>query len=170
MPAASEKVLVLNANFEPIHVCTMERAVGLMLTERATMVLNGRGVIRTAISTFPRPSVIRLQNMVHRPRPAVKLVRREILRRDHYICQYCGKHTPELTVDHVIPRHLDGPHAWWNVVAACPSCNHRKGGHSLEEVSMRLLHIPKEPPPTAEYIYGRHLEENREWEPFLHGW
>src|ERR1700752_1423278 len=42
-----EPVLVLNANFEPINVCTTRRAVGLLLAGKADMVVNGRGHIRT---------------------------------------------------------------------------------------------------------------------------
>lgn len=127
----AESVLVLNANFEPINVCNLQRAIGLILTNRATLVLNGRGEIRTVNRVFPRPSIIRLQHMVHRPRPKVKLTRREIFRRDNYTCQYCGRHTNDLTVDHVIPRHLGGQHTWTNVVTACAACNHRKGGRTL---------------------------------------
>jgi 5-methylcytosine-specific restriction endonuclease McrA len=59
---------------------------------------------------------------------------------------------------------------WNNVVAACPGCNHRKGGRSLEEIHMHLLHLPKEPPASAVYLYGRHLGEYGEWEPFITGW
>lgn len=59
---------------------------------------------------------------------------------------------------------------WTNVVAACPVCNHRKGGRLLEEANIRLLHTPTEPPTSARYIFGRHLDENAEWEEFLSGW
>jgi 5-methylcytosine-specific restriction endonuclease McrA len=166
----SEAVLVLNANFEPINVCNLRRALGLILTEKASLVVNGRGFIQAANSAYPRPSVIRLQRMIHRPRPRVKLTRREIFRRDNYTCQYCGRHTGDLTIDHVIPRHLGGLQSWTNVVAACALCNHRKGGRTLNEVSMHLLRIPKEPPSSAEYIFGRHLQEYTEWAPFLSGW
>jgi 5-methylcytosine-specific restriction endonuclease McrA len=165
-----EAVLVLNANFEPIHICGLQRAMGLILADKADMVANGRGEIKTVNQVYPRPSVIRLQKMITRPRPHIKLTRREILRRDNYTCQYCGKHTIDLTIDHVIPRHLDGPHIWTNVVAACSSCNHRKGGRTLDESGMHLLRIPKEPPTSAHYIFGRNLTENTEWEPFLTGW
>ena len=165
-----EPVLVLNANFEPLNICNMRRAVGLMLSGKATMVLNGRGEIRTVSRTFPRPSVIRLEKMIKRPRPHVKLTKREILRRDNYTCQYCGSKLPYLTIDHVIPRRLGGQHIWNNVVAACPSCNHRKGGRTPEQVQMRLLHIPSEPPASAYYVFGRHLGNNNEWEPFIEGW
>ena len=99
-----EPVLVLNANFEPINVCTTRRAVGLLLAGKAGMVVNGRGHIRTVKQLLPRPSVIRLENQVHRPRPHVKLTRREVFRRDNYTCQYCGKREGNLTVDHVTPR------------------------------------------------------------------
>jgi 5-methylcytosine-specific restriction endonuclease McrA len=165
-----EPVLVLNANFEPINVCTMRRAVGLLLTEKAAMVVNGRGTIHTISQTLPKPSVIRLEHMVHRPRPRVKLSRREVFRRDDYTCQYCGRHVPDLTLDHIMPRHLGGEHIWTNVVTACAFCNHRKGGRKLEEVHMVLLKVPKEPPASVEYIFGHHLENNTEWQPYISGW
>lgn len=163
-------VLVLNANFEPVNVCDMRRAVGLLMAEKASMVVNGRGEIKTINSTFPRPSVIRLQKMISRPRPVLKMTRREVFRRDNYTCQYCGKKTSDLTIDHVIPRHLGGKHVWNNVVAACSHCNHRKGGRLPDEVNMRLMRSPAEPPTSAQYIFGRHLNDNTEWETFLTGW
>ena len=163
-------VLVLNANYEPINVCDTRRAMGLILANKATLVLNGRGEIRSVNAILPRPSVIRLQKMVHRPRPQLKMTRREIFRRDNFTCQYCGRHLSDLTIDHILPRHLGGRHIWKNVVAACPSCNHRKGGRTLEEAGMRLLHPPAEPPNNAHYIFGRHLDENHEWESYLSGW
>jgi len=165
-----EPVLVLNANFEPINVCSIRRAIGLILTEKAAMVVNGRGYIHTIDQLLPRPSVIRLEHMIHRPHPRVKLTRREVFRRDNYTCQYCGRRDTTLTVDHILPKHLGGKHTWTNVVAACPGCNHRKGGRRLEEVHMSLLHMPKEPPASAVYLYGRHLDENGEWEPYITGW
>ena len=165
-----EPVLVLNANFEPINVCSMRRAIGLILADKAAMVVNGRGHIHTINQLLPRPSVIRLEHMIHRPRPRVKLTRREVFRRDNYTCQYCGHHDVPLTVDHILPKHLGGQHIWTNVVAACPGCNHRKGGRRLEEVHMALLHVPKEPPASATYLYGRHLDEYGEWEPYISGW
>jgi 5-methylcytosine-specific restriction endonuclease McrA len=165
-----EPVLVLNANFEPINICSMRRAIGLILTDKAAMVVNGRGYIHTINQLLPRPSVIRLEHMIHRPRPRVKLTRREVFRRDNYTCQYCGRRDTSLTVDHILPKHLGGQHVWTNVVAACPGCNHRKGGRRLDEVHMSLLHIPKEPPASAVYLYGRHLEEYGDWEPYISGW
>lgn len=166
----SVSVLVLNANFEPINVCDMRRALGMILTDKASLVLNGRGEIHSAHKSYPAPSVIRLQYMVHRPRIRIKLTRREIFRRDNHICQYCGKNGGILTVDHVIPRHLGGQHVWINVVTACPACNHRKGGRTIEEASMHLLRQPKEPPSSATYVFGRHMKAFSEWQPFLEGW
>ena len=165
-----EPVLVLNANFEPIHVCSTRRAVSLMLTGKANLVLNGRGQIRTVSRNFPRPSVIRLAHMIKRPRPRVRLTKREVLRRDNYICQYCGQHHTILTVDHILPRHLGGQYTWDNLVTACPSCNHHKGGRTIEQSHMRLLRQPAEPPASALYIFARHLNSNLEWLPFVQGW
>lgn len=166
----NQPVLVLNANYEPLNVCDTRRAVGLLVTGKAELIVNGRGHIRTARITYPAPSVIRLQAMIRRPRPKVKLSKREIFRRDNYTCQYCGRQTTHMTIDHVVPRHRGGGHRWDNLVAACPACNRRKGGRSTAEAQMTLKHKPDEPPATAAYLFGRHLKENHDWERFIQGW
>lgn len=163
-------VLVLNANFEPLNVCTTRRAICLMLTGKAEMLLDGRGYIHTVRELYPRPSVIRLDYMIKRPRPRIRLSKRELFRRDNYTCQYCGARTTRLTIDHVIPRHRGGNYSWSNLVSACANCNTKKGGRTLEEARMRLLHHPSEPRPTAIYMYSSHLELNQDWRQFLEGW
>jgi 5-methylcytosine-specific restriction endonuclease McrA len=166
----NESVLVLNANFAPINVCTTRRAIGLLLTGKASMVMNGRGVINTVSVTIEKPSVIRLGRMVKRPRPRVKLSKREIFRRDNYTCQYCGSRDGTLTLDHVIPRRLGGIHSWKNLVTACAACNHHKGGRTAEQAGMKLRRLPTEPSSSATYIFARHVRQNMEWEPYLMGW
>ncbi len=165
-----QPVLVLNANFEPINVCTTRRALGLILAGKAMMIMNGRGEIKTIKESFPCPSIIRLEKMIKRPRPTVRLTKREVLRRDEYVCQYCGQHVTYLTVDHVIPRRMGGQHTWDNLVAACPPCNHRKGSHTPEQAQMHLLRKPMAPPTNATYLFGRHLNDNQEWVSFIEGW
>jgi len=166
----SAPVLVLNANFAPINVCDVRRAIGLILSEKATLVMNGRGYIRTVRRNLPCPSIIRLSYMVKRPRPTVKLNKQEIFRRDHYTCQYCGKPNARLTLDHIIPRHMGGLHTWENLVTACPACNLRKGGRTVEQSGMRLLSVPTAPPASADYIFGKYLLHNEEWTSFISGW
>lgn len=166
----SQPVLILNVNYEPLHVCTTKRALALLFKGKAEIVLNGRGTIHSASAEFDMPSVIRLGYLVRRPRLAVSLSKREILRRDDYTCQYCGRQTSVLTIDHVMPRRLGGQHTWTNVVAACPSCNRRKGGRLPEQANMRLLRQPFEPSPSAYYRFSRHLNANRDWEQFIRGW
>ncbi len=163
-------VLVLNANYEPLDVCTVRRALGLLLAEKAHLVLNGRGKIHTVRATFEIPSVIRLDYMVKRPRPRVKLSREEIFRRDNYTCQYCGRRVSKPTIDHVVPRHLGGQDTWDNLVTACAACNARKGGRTLEQAHMRLLKQPAPPPMSAIYRFRRYLASHQEWEDFLRGW
>ena len=166
----NQPVLVLNGNYEPINICNTKRAMGLVLGGKATVLENGRGVIRTISRVYERPSVIRLVYMVRRPRPRVRLSKREILRRDGYRCQYCGQVTNHLTIDHVVPRFRGGQHSWTNLVAACPQCNRRKGGRSLSEARMQLLSQPYEPRPTAQYLYGRYTAGNGVWAKYLEGW
>lgn len=166
----NEPVLVLNANYEPLNICSTKRAVGMMMAGKAEMLVNGRGVIKTASSAFPRPSIVRLSYMVHRPRPRVKLTKKEIFRRDRYMCQYCGERPAVLTIDHVLPRHRGGAHSWENLVTACPACNRRKGGRTPEEAIMPLRTEPREPSPSAEYLFGRLLDHRTEWAQYVSGW
>jgi 5-methylcytosine-specific restriction endonuclease McrA len=163
-------VLVLNANFEPLNVCSTRRALSLLVAGKAEMLINGRGYVRTVRLTIPRPSIIRLGYMIKRPRPRVRLTKREIFRRDDHACQYCGSRGSRLTVDHVLPRHRGGEHTWSNLVTACPACNLRKGGRSLDEARMRLLHPASEPRATAAYLFARHLPDNDVWVEYLTGW
>ena len=162
-----EPVLVLNANFEPINICTTRRAVGLLLAGKADMVVNGRGHIRTVKQLLPRPSVIRLEAQIHRPRPHVKLTRREVFRRDNYTCQYCGKMDGGLTVDHVIPRHYGGKTTWDNIVCSCIKCNSRKANRLPHEAHMRLIRKPVRPKwrPVISLVLGNHNHEK--WKDFL---
>jgi len=125
-------VLVLNQNYEPLNVCNARRALVLISGGKAEVLEHGLGELRSPSTSLRRPSVIRLVYMIKRPRPRVRLTRREIFIRDHFTCQYCGVKTKDLTLDHLIPRHKGGRHAWDNLVSACRSCNHRKGGKTVE--------------------------------------
>lgn len=166
----NEPVLLLNINYEPLNVCSTRRALTLLWSGKAELVMNGRGVIRSSSEVFDLPSIIKLNYMVRRPHPQVALSKREVLRRDDYMCQYCGRRSAMLTLDHIIPRHLGGEHSWLNLVAACANCNRRKGGRTPEQAHMTLRRMPYEPSSSAQYRFGRHLDSRREWEPYLSGW
>ncbi|MFQ5854895.1 MAG: HNH endonuclease [Anaerolineae bacterium] len=165
-----ENVLLLNQNFEPLNVCDTKRAMCLVVVGKAEVLENGRGIIRTPSRTFPCPSVIRLNYMIHRPRPEPQLTRREIFRRDNFTCQYCGKRTMELTIDHVVPRHRGGRRSWENLVAACSRCNLRKGGRTIQEAGLTLQRQPKQPPATYEYLFRGYLKQKADWAKFIKGW
>ena len=77
-----------------------------------------------------------------------------LFRRDGHLCMYCGGHFDyrDLSRDHIIPVVKGGRDVWTNVVAACKRCNNIKGGHTPEEVGMRLLAVPFQPT-YAEYVY-----------------
>lgn len=138
-------VLLLNSNYEPLNVCDVRRAFRLVFGEKAEVIQYDHHDVVTPREVFRAPSIIRLQYMIKRPRPRVRLSRREVFARDHHSCQYCGKTTHDLTLDHVVPRHRGGPHTWDNLVAACKACNHRKGGKLLDEARMHLNRAPFEP-------------------------
>lgn len=162
-------VLVLNHNYEPLNICSARRAILLVLGGKAEVLEHDHHVLHTASVALDCPSVIRLSHMIRRPLPQVKLSRREIFRRDFFTCQYCSMVTAELTVDHVLPRHRGGTHSWENLVSACRSCNHRKGGRTPEEARMRLIRPPFRPFASPYYTIERRLQGlgREEWRKFL---
>src|ERR1035437_6767240 len=82
-------VLVLNQSYEPLNVCNLPRAFRLVFGQKAEVVEYDHQMIRTPRQEYRAPSVIRLQHQIRRPRPRVKLTRREVFARDGYACQYC---------------------------------------------------------------------------------
>jgi 5-methylcytosine-specific restriction endonuclease McrA len=151
------RVLVLNQNFEPLNVCPARRAFVLVGDGKAEVVETGDLVMHTSTREYTCPSVIRLLYLIKRVHPVAKLTRREVFQRDNYTCQYCGRQTKDLTIDHVMPRHRGGPRRWENLVSACRSCNHRKGGRNPEEARMYLLSEPRQPQVSRYYWVHQHL-------------
>jgi 5-methylcytosine-specific restriction endonuclease McrA len=161
-------VLVLNQSYEPLTICRARRAVVLIYQGKAEMLENGAGFIHSIRETLPLPSVIRLASLVRRPYRLKKLTRHEVFHRDHYACQYCGKATRQLTLDHVIPRYRGGEHTWENVVSACVPCNRRKAGRTPQEAGMKLTAKPVYPrnSPLFSIPYPYH-QSKREWQKYL---
>jgi 5-methylcytosine-specific restriction endonuclease McrA len=139
------RVLVLNASYEPINVCTERRAVKMIFKGVARMEEHNGHLLHSAKLTMPAPSVIRLAEYRHIPHERRSLSRKNILLRDQFTCQYCGVvfQPADLTLDHIVPRSGGGNSTWENLVACCKRCNHKKGSHTLEESGMTLLKNPK---------------------------
>ena len=142
------QVLVLNASYEPLNVCTVKRAHVLVFKGKAEVIESLDRPLRSASSTFVWPNVIRLVHYVRVPRTVKrKISRRALFARDGWRCVYCGS-AGRLTLDHVVPRSRGGDSVWENVVTSCAPCNLRKGNRTLEEAGMRLHHPPRAPAPT----------------------
>ncbi|MBN1485849.1 MAG: HNH endonuclease [Chloroflexia bacterium] len=162
------RVLVLNQNFEPLNICSLRRALKLVVCNKADVLVENHLLIHTVNRDWECPSVVRLRYLVRPPLPRIQLSRQAIFRRDNYTCQYCGKRASRLSLEHVVPRHRGGGHTWENLVTACLPCNHRKGGRTLEEAGMRLLRSPFRPKATPYYVLAGQLQNlPEEWWPFL---
>ena len=143
-----QQVLVLNASYEPLNVCSLRRAHVLVYKGKAEVVEELDRPLRSATSTFQWPHVIRLVHYVRVPRLVQrKISRRALFARDGWRCVYCGTSSGRLTLDHVIPRSRGGDSVWENVVTSCAPCNLRKGNRLLDEVAMALRRPPRPPAP-----------------------
>lgn len=165
---ASARVLILNASFEPLHVCSVKRAIQLLMTDVAVRVEDADAVLRTPTRAVPVPSVVRLARYVRRPhRQKVAFNRRNLFRRDDHRCQYCGRRGSDLTLDHVLPRSRGGPTTWENVVACCRGCNARKRDRTPEEAGMTLERRPKAPRFVFSSAYGLIQDVDPIWRRYL---
>ena len=141
----NRRVLVLNQSYEPLMVIGAKRAVILLLSEKVDSLECYREKIHSAYLTISLPSVIRLRDYARIRRREIVLSRKNILKRDNHICQYCGARSVPMTIDHILSRKKGGDESWENLVAACVPCNTRKGDHALKATQMVLLKTPRKP-------------------------
>jgi len=160
----NEPTLVLNKNWKDVNVCTVSRALSLVWNESAKIVdhdyqlydwpewsklkaQDGESVIRSARNSFRVPEVVVLTTYDRVPVAAVTFSRRNIFKRDHYTCQYCGiqPNQEDLTIDHVVPRASGGVSSWTNCVLACVDCNKRKADMPLAKSGFKLRKQPVRP-------------------------
>lgn len=182
----SDRVLVLNRGFVPVHVTSLRRAFCMLYMGVARALDEqyqsfdfeswsdlkvregeyGIGVVGKMIRT---PRVILLQVYDRLPKKQVRFSRNNIYARDKNRCQYCGKTFPksDLNLDHVLPKSRGGGTNWGNIVCSCVNCNRKKGGRTPEEANMNLLSTPKRPSwkECLRLSAGTHVYQ--EWMPFL---
>jgi 5-methylcytosine-specific restriction endonuclease McrA len=136
-------VLVLNADFGPLHRVSLRHAIRMLFREVAVV---HESEPDARIGVYPIPTVVRLVSYVvtrwrHSRGPAWS--RAGVLVRDGRRCAYCGGVAS--TIDHVLPRSRGGGNEWSNTVAACGRCNNRKGDRTPSEARMPLLVTPFAP-------------------------
>jgi 5-methylcytosine-specific restriction endonuclease McrA len=163
-----QSALVLNRNWAPIQTTTVKEAISLVAkgsalviepetfrthdlrswndVSRAKARIEG-AVIRSARLALVAPEVIVLTAYAGQGERAVVFSRRNLFKRDHYTCQYCGAQPgpQELTIDHVLPRSKGGYSAWENCVLACVACNARKANRTPEQAGLGLRRTPRKP-------------------------
>lgn len=180
-------VLVLNRHYVPIRVTPVRRALVLLYTGRAR-VLEASGElydfdawagltlrpeddeVQLVRGALRAPRVIHLALYDRVPKLAIRLTRQNLMLRDQYQCQYCGKRPgpAELNLDHVVPRSRGGEDSWENLVVSCRPCNLKKGKKTPREAGMHLQRSPVIPRLSHAALLLRGLAPPfMEWQPFL---
>ncbi len=159
-------VLVLNHDYSPLTICSVQRAFLLIFLQKAELLNDVKDrQLRSITKTYPFPSVIKLNQYINIPYKGVVLSRHNIFKRDGNRCQYCGENK-DLTLDHLIPRSQGGESSWTNLVTACKKCNTEKGDFPLEKVGMKL----RNPPAKPSYISFLKMASGtlrEDWKPYL---
>jgi len=160
-------VLVLNQSYEPISICSVQKAVVLVYLRKAEIIatLNGKQ-LRSVNSNYAFPSIVRLSKYRQIPYKEIILSRKNIVRRDGHRCQYCGSTKAPITVDHVLPKSQGGPDTWENMIAACVKCNNRKGDRTPEQAGMTMLSTPRRPSHISFIVHSMNSIDSN-WKPYL---
>ena len=162
----NHRVLVLNLDYSPISICSVQRAFLLLYLEKAQMMNEvGDMFLHTVNKSFPLPAVIKLNRFVNIPYKSVELTRQNVFKRDGFECKYCGTDN-NLTLDHVIPRSKGGKSTWSNLITACKSCNAKKGDYTPHDAGLVLNSSPYKP---SYVMFIRDFSGfvMNEWIPFL---
>jgi 5-methylcytosine-specific restriction endonuclease McrA len=139
-----QQVLVLNFDFTPLNVTSLQRGFILVNKGKAEIIEADSNPIVTAYKEYVRPLIIRLLRYINHRGNGIRVNRHRVFKRDEYQCVYCGSQK-ELTIDHVQPRSRGGRNTWTNLVTCCSKCNHKKGNKTPEEANMKLRRKPYEP-------------------------
>ena len=83
-------VLVLNANYTPMSICTAQRAICMYVLEKIEVLAMYREQVHSPSVTMDLPSVVKIHDYVRYDNMAIEINRKNILARDEYICQYCN--------------------------------------------------------------------------------
>ena len=147
-------------------ICTAKRAICLNFLNKVEVLSNYEEVVKSPSLTVSLPSIIKIKDYVRYDYLSVDLNRKNLLERDNYTCQYCGQKKIPLTIDHIIPKASGGKDSWDNLVAACRSCNQKKGNKTPSSADMSLRKKPK--PPNRLHYFQRFVKEKQnDWKPYL---
>ena len=148
-------VEVYNADYRVLSRIPWQEAVRLILRGAVYVIDVHRPAVHvhSASLAIELPVSVALREYVHIPyKPDGRVTRAGVLHRDRHICIYCGARAE--TVDHVLPRSRGGGDTWFNLVAACQSCNGLKGDRTPQEAGMTMIREPFEPKVRDRFRYA----------------
>ncbi len=163
------RVLVLNMDYNPINVTSLQRGFKLVFKGKAEILTHeANKPITTERKKYKRPTVIRLLRYISVPFRKVKLNRQNVFKRDDHKCIYCNS-KDNLTLDHLIPKCKGGKNSWLNLVTSCNTCNVKKDNKDvdsfLSENNLKMRHQPFKP--TYLYFVEKIKEVNPDWKKFV---
>jgi hypothetical protein len=142
----NQKVILLNANYQYHDVITIEKAIKLIYRGVVEVVADTFYEIKTLFDIYKVPKVLKLNKIIKcLYNKGMQFNKKNVMVRDEYRCQYCGKFSHSLTIDHVVPKSRGGKNTFENTVACCSACNTKKDNKLPHEVGMKLLSAPKTP-------------------------
>jgi 5-methylcytosine-specific restriction endonuclease McrA len=181
-------VLVLNRGWVPIHIKCVKDAICDVVSDCAKIIDTedefltmyewsdwtllepnaDSKVVHTIRQAIRLPEVIVLTDYNDVPELEIRLTRKNLLLRDNYCCQYCGKKVSnkDFTIDHIVPRSRGGVNSWDNFVVACFPCNIKKRDRTPKEAGIVLRSKPVKPkwyPLASRYT----IHSPKSWERFL---
>ncbi len=189
-----KRVLVLNSSWMPINIKTVYKCINDVLNSRALIAdhtyttydfmewieysneifEHDNTLLHFRLNlenVFIIPEIIKMETRFASSYRSPRLTKLNILRRDKFICQYCGKQgtKADMNVDHVVPKAQGGKTTWLNLVASCMICNHRKADRTPTEANLKLLNEPFKP--QWDTVLNKMKNDEKltdSWKPYIH--
>jgi 5-methylcytosine-specific restriction endonuclease McrA len=185
-------VLLLNRNWQAIHVKTPADAFCMMASGAATgldvrgdehlmpvrwedwlklPVREGDHSVNTPRGAVRVPTVVVAARYAKVPLCRPRFGARGIWERDGGICQYTGRKLApnEGNIDHIVPRSRGGQSSWENCVLSHREVNEKKADRLPQEAGLRLLRSPSTPRALPATALIRNPHGIMDWQRFLVG-
>ena len=144
------KTLILNADYKPLSIIDIRRAVVLEKVNPNITALSHYSDknIKSVTGHVRIPAVMVYSKYIHVVRKKSPS-KRAIRIRDKNKCVYCNLllDVDSFTIDHIIPvsrfKNRTRANTWENKISCCKKCNLKKGNRTPEEANMKMFFQPR---------------------------
>ena len=146
-----KEIIVLNNSYLPIARTTIEKAICLLVLQKAISIKDTEETVKSQFLVINIPEIIMLKDCSYVNTIPLAYSRKAVFRRDNHTCQLCGSTDKKLlTLEHLIPKNRWSEisktrgltyslNSWENTCCLCKECNQKKSNKLPEEIGWEFI-------------------------------